>query len=223
MAIVLNPRRRRRRKRRNALLNPRKRRKRTKAKAKRTRRRTTRAFAGDTARPKLVYRGTRGGKKVYGRTEKSKTKFPDVIVVNPRRKRRKRNPVLTGLTDTLMNGVYGAVGIAGVNAITNLASRFVNLDNVYLRSAVKLAIAVGVPTLLKRQIGSRVAETITSVAVAYVLYELIKGLLPDNVKAMVSAIEPRYELPSRTYAFSDGSLSAVYPMDYSVSNERYEI
>jgi hypothetical protein len=226
MAIILNPRKRRRKRKRNALLNPRKRKKRTKAKAKakaKARRGSRRAFAGRVARPKLVYKGMRGGKKVFGRTETSKTKYSDVIVTNPRRRKRKKNPVFADLGDVLMSGVYGAVGIAGVNAITNLASRFINLDNNYLRSAVKLVVGVGVPQLLKRQLGSRVAETISTVVVAYVIYELVKNLLPDNVKSLVSAVEPNYQLPSPTYAFADGSLNAIYPDDYVVSNERYNI
>jgi hypothetical protein len=226
MAIVLNPRRRRKRK-RNALLNPRKRKKRTrakaKAKAKARRRGSRRAFAGRVARPKLVYKGMRGGKKVYGRTETSKTKYSDVIVTNPRKRKRKKNPVFADLSDVLMSGVYGAVGIAGVNAITNLASRFINLDNNYLRSAVKLVVGVGVPQLLKRQLGSKVAETISTVVVAYVIYELVKNLLPDNVKSLVSAVEPNYQLPSPSYAFANGSLNAIYPDDYVVTNERYNI
>jgi hypothetical protein len=223
MAIVLNPRKRRRKRKRNALLNPRKRKKGTKTKAKARRRGSRRAFSGKVARPKLVYKGMRGGKKVYGRTETSKTKYSDVIVTNPRRRKRKKNPVFADLGDVLMSGVYGAVGIAGVNAITNLASRFINLDNNYLRSAVKLVVGVGVPQLLKRQLGSKVAETISTVVVAYVIYELVKNLLPDNVKSLVSAIEPNYQLPSPTYAFADGSLNAIYPDDYVVANERYNI
>jgi len=214
MAILLNPRRRKRRKRANAT---------KKAKARtRRRRRGGLAYAGETARPKLMYSGMKGGKKIYKRTEKSKTKYPDVIVQNPRRKRRKRNPNFADITETLMSGLYGAAGIAGVNVITNLASKFVNLDNVYLRNAVKLALGVGIPQMLRKQIGGKIADVISSVVVAYVMYELVKNLLPENVKSLVSAIEPAYDYSERNY-LPNYELSAIYPDYASLTNERYEI
>jgi len=204
MAILINPKRRRR--------------KRTTRRRGRSRTTGKRAYAGDVARPKLVFSGVKGNKKIYKRTEKSKTKYPDVIVRNPRRK-RKRNPYPINLTTTLVDGVYGAVGIAGVNAITNLASRFVNLDNMYLKNAIKLALGVGVPQMLRRQIGTRTAEIISSVVIAYVIYDLVKNLLPDEVKSLVSEIVPRYELPEPTVS----ELNALYPEDFTLTTEKYQI
>lgn len=216
MAILLNPRRRKRAKSRAKAKNPRRK------KTTRKRRKAGVAYVGEVARPKLVYVGTQGGKRVYRRTERSREKYPDVIVKNPRRK-RKRNPIdMATITDSIVKGAYGVVGIAGVNAITNIASKFLPLDNVYLKSAVKVVLGVAVPELLKKQLGRDTTKVIQVVVVSYVLFELIRNLLPENVKSIVSALEtPKPE--KVYYALPSLTTSAVYPENSYASNVQYEL
>ncbi|MCS7231682.1 MAG: hypothetical protein RMJ67_06055 [Elusimicrobiota bacterium] len=207
------------------LINPRKkRRKRKRATAKRNpKRKSRKAFSGDVARPKLVFEGVKGGKRIYARTDKSKKLFADVIVKNPKRKRRNPSMVNT-ISNNLMTGLYGVAGIAGVNAITNIASKFLPLDNTYLKSAVKLLLSVSIPELLKNKLGREVSKTMQVVAVSYVLFELLSKLLPENVKTLVSAIEaPQVEKSYYALPYYNNTFDAIYPENSYVSNVQYEL
>lgn len=207
------------------LINPRKRRRvKTRKNPKRARKKSRKAFTGNFARPKLKFEGIKNNKRIYSRTDKSKKMFADVIVKNPRKKRR-NPPMVNTITNNLMTGLYGVAGIASVNAITNIASKFLPLDNVYLKSAVKLLLSVAVPELLKNKFGREVSKTMQVVAVSYVLFELLNKLLPESVKSLVSAIEtPQveksyYALPYYEY----NTMNAIYPENSYVSNVQYEL
>ncbi len=218
MALVINPRRRakRARKARRA-----RRARRTVARPRVRATRERRAYTGRTARPLLV-KDPRTG--IYKRTERSKKLYPDVRIANPRRRRKKNPDVLGGIMSSVMSGLYGVAGIAGVNLITNLAGKFVPfLENKYVKSAVKVVAGVAVPELFARQLGRDNVRTIQTVVVAYVLYDLITSMLPEGIKTYVSALE----LPETQYEWralpTVSSLNSIYPEGSAVPEVQYQL